>query len=45
MFSQISGEIFNLYVEKPLRIESPQGKANQVKQLKLKDTTISRVLD
>lgn len=45
MFNQIPGETFNLYVEKPLRIESLQGKANQVKQLKLKDTTVSGVLD
>lgn len=28
-----------------MRIESLQGKANQVKQLKLKDTTVSGVLD
>lgn len=45
MFNQIWGETSNLYVEKPMRIESLQGKANQVKQLKLKDTTVSGVLD
>jgi len=40
MFYQISGETFNLYVEKPMRIESLQGKANQHMRLKLKDTTV-----
>lgn len=45
MFNQIWGETFNLYVEKPMRIESLQGKANQVEQLKLKDTTVSGALD
>lgn len=41
VFYEISGETFNLYVEKPMRIESLQGKANQHTQLKLKNTIVS----